>query len=235
MARGRGDKQENNPPESQIYKHTLSQRGSKAYQINAGREPPISEDSVYIYIYTTCTCVHKDRFTNLQYVCRIFSIFLLDILVLDLNPHLPFTVYQLLDWTKDPKNLLGSKRLLSAPSPLGPETGSTFDPSSFGNTWKTLQNLDGSMELISQSITYFHSLYQSLSYISPLPWIDSVTMCDLGWQGHDPCWEETLTANFARLKGGLEHVWTYPATRTDLIHSLWCSTLNNPQYLIGHD
>ena len=198
-------------------------------------ENPQFRKIVCIYIYTTCTCVHKDRFTNLQYVCRIFSIFLLDILVLDLNPHLPFTVYQLLDWTKDPKNLLGSKRLLSAPSPLGPETGSTFDPSSFGNTWKTLQNLDGSMELISQSITYFHSLYQSLSYISPLPWIDSVTMCDLGWQGHDPCWEETLTANVARLKGGLEHVWTYPATRTDLIHSLWCSTLNNPQYLIGHD
>lgn len=48
MARGRGDKQENNPPESQIYKHTLSQRGSKTSQINAGREPPISEDKIYI-------------------------------------------------------------------------------------------------------------------------------------------------------------------------------------------
>ena len=52
MARGRGDKQENNPPESQIYKHTLSQRGSKTSQINAGREPPISEDYVYNILYT---------------------------------------------------------------------------------------------------------------------------------------------------------------------------------------
>lgn len=68
MARGRGDKQENNPPESQIYKHTLSQRGSKTSQINAGREPPISEDKVYIYIQLVPVCTKTALLTYSMFV-----------------------------------------------------------------------------------------------------------------------------------------------------------------------
>ena len=224
MARGCRDEQKTNLPNIRCPKE--AQKHLKSMQA----ENPKFRKIKYIQLVPVCTKTALLVYSMLH-VC-LYSKYPSPI---DLNPPLPCTFINALiclrpvsistkkcRFGQGPQKLLGKQKTTSLQSvAAGSRTGSTFDPSSFGNTWRTLQNNAGSIELLSPTFIVFIIFYHA----SLLPWSDYL------WLRLASPWyllrgDAACKIRPAQVRGGGWICLNVSCNKNRLnpqtIHSLWC-------------